>query len=186
MDVLVADTDMTDNRSKRIGTIFSKNRAKLVGFIQKRIQNIDVSEDMAQDVFYKFSNLEETIVSAEAWIYTVARNQIKDYFKKRKEAPLEPYLSDEDKELPALIADISNMPDALYAREMIWEELEDALAMLPDEQRDAFALHELENYSIKEIAELQRTSVGTVLSRKRYAVAFLRDRLNEFYQELNI
>jgi len=186
MDVLATDITMTEKKTTRLSSIFRKNKDKLVGFIQKRIGDIEVAQDLTQDVFYKLTNMLDTVDSVDAWMYTVARNQIKDYYKKKKESHIDDYLNDDELQLPGLVADISNMPDSLYSLEVVWEELETALQVLPESQREAFVLHELENFTVKEIAELQKVNVNTVLSRKRYAVAFLRERLNEFYKELNI
>ncbi len=71
----------------------------------------------------------------------------------------------------------------LYARSLVWTELADALEDLPDEQRDVFVMHELEGKSFKEIAELTGEPVNTLLSRKRYAVLYLREALQELYDD---
>ncbi|MES2390117.1 MAG: sigma factor-like helix-turn-helix DNA-binding protein, partial [Acidobacteriota bacterium] len=54
-----------------------------------------------------------------------------------------------------------------------------ALEELPQEQRDAFVGHELLGKSFKEMADETGVSVNTLLSRKRYAVLHLRERLRE-------
>ncbi len=187
MDAIAVDNTMTDKKASKLILIFKRNRDKLVGFIQKRIQDFEVAEDITQDIFYKLTNVIDTVESVDAWMYTVARNQIKDYYKKKKEQSINEYVNEDDEfQLPALVADISNMPDSLFTREAVWEELEHSLEELPALQREVFVMHELENFSIKQIAEFQNTSTNTVLSRKRYAVSFLREQLNDFYKELNI
>lgn len=187
MDALSPEATMTENKSTRLTAIFKNSRNKLVNFIQKRIQDFEVAEDMTQDVFYKLTNVYDKVNSVDVWMYAVARNQIKDYYKKKREQSLGDLVQDDGElQLPGLVADVSNMPDSLYTREAVWEELEFSLAELPDLQREVFVMHELENFSIKEIAEFQKVNTNTVLSRKRYAVAFLRERLNDFYKELNI
>jgi RNA polymerase sigma factor (sigma-70 family) len=72
-------------------------------------------------------------------------------------------------------------PEALYARSLLLDELEVALDELPDEQREVFIAHELEGRSFKEMAAETGVSVNTLLSRKRYAVLHLRERLQSFY-----
>ena len=74
-------------------------------------------------------------------------------------------------------------PDALYARRIIVEELTEAIDELPEKQREVFVMHEIEDKSFKEISELTGESVNTLLSRKRYAVLYLRKRLREMYTE---
>ena len=187
MDAIAVEKTMTDNKADKLIAIFKRNKDKLVGFIQKRIHDFEVAEDLTQDVFFKLTNVVDTVDSVDAWMYTVARNQIKDYYKKKRETSINEYVNEEDEpQLAGMVADMSNMPDSLYTREAVWEELEYSLGELPALQREVFVMHELENFSIKQIAAFQNTSTNTVLSRKRYAVAFLRERLNEFYKELNI
>src|SRR6185295_6952976 len=74
-------------------------------------------------------------------------------------------------------------PEALYARNLLLEELELALDELPDEQREVFVAHELEGRTFKEMAAETGVSVNTLLSRKRYAVLHLRERLQSVYDE---
>ena len=74
-------------------------------------------------------------------------------------------------------------PEALYFRNLLLDELELALDELPEEQREVFVAHELEGRSFKELAEETGVSVNTLLSRKRYAVLHLRERLQNIYDE---
>jgi len=74
-------------------------------------------------------------------------------------------------------------PEALYVRNVLLDELELALEELPDEQREVFVAHELEGRSFKEMAAASGVSVNTLLSRKRYAVLQLRERLRSIYNE---
>jgi DNA-directed RNA polymerase specialized sigma24 family protein len=60
----------------------------------------------------------------------------------------------------------------------------ESLQKLPKEQREVFIMHELEDKSFQEIAEITGANVNTLLSRKRYAVMFLREELASLYEEL--
>jgi RNA polymerase sigma factor (sigma-70 family) len=62
-------------------------------------------------------------------------------------------------------------------------ELELAVDELPEEQREVFVGHELEGRSFKAMAAETGVSVNTLLSRKRYAVRHLRERLQSIYDE---
>jgi RNA polymerase sigma factor (sigma-70 family) len=75
-------------------------------------------------------------------------------------------------------------PDAAYLREVLLEEIEDALDDLPEEQREIFIAHEIEGRSFKELSAETGLSVNTLLSRKHYAVVHLRERLRGIYDEL--
>jgi RNA polymerase sigma factor (sigma-70 family) len=66
---------------------------------------------------------------------------------------------------------------------VLLEELESAVAELPPDQREVFVGHELEGRSFKQMAAETGVSVNTLLSRKRYAVLHLRERLQTIYDE---
>ena len=55
---------------------------------------------------------------------------------------------------------------------------------LPEEQKEVYVLHEFENRSFKEISRITGENVNTLISRKRYAVLYLREKLNEMYKQL--
>jgi RNA polymerase sigma factor (sigma-70 family) len=76
-------------------------------------------------------------------------------------------------------------PEVLYARNVLLDELELAVDELPEEQREVFVAHELEGRSFKEMAAETGVSVNTLLSRKRYAVRHLRERLQTIHDEFS-
>jgi RNA polymerase sigma factor (sigma-70 family) len=122
-----------------------------------------------------------------AWLFRVARNRITDLFRKKRPAALgDPPAVSEGGEaflLEDLLPSPDAGPEAAYARSVLLDELDDALEELPEEQRDVFVAHEIEGRSFKELAEETGLSVNTLLSRKRYAVLHLRERLQEIYEE---
>ena len=124
---------------------------------------------------------------ASAWFYRVARNRIIDLFRKKKPESLNETISGEEGEdlhFEDLLPSLDAGPDAVYARTVLLEQLDDALDELPDEQREVFIAHEIEGRSFKELAEETGLSINTLLSRKRYAVLYLRERLQDIYDEL--
>ena len=84
-----------------------------------------------------------------------------------------------------LVADIDDNPDTMMERSLITEQIDLALSELPEEQRDVFIMHELENKSFKEISEITGIGVNTLISRKRYAVVYMREQLVDLYEDLN-
>jgi RNA polymerase sigma factor (sigma-70 family) len=121
------------------------------------------------------------------WLFRVARNRITDLFRKKKpESFSDAAVANGDDEL-LLLEDLLPSPDAgpdaLYARNVLLHELELALDELPEEQREVFVAHELEGRSFKDMAAESGVSVNTLLSRKRYAVLHLRQRLHTIYDE---
>ncbi len=163
-------------------------RKRLLDFIRKRVRNQTDAEDILQDVFYQLAtsySVTEPIEKMTAWLFTVARNKIIDWYRKRRPDALP--ASDDDPAAPLnleeILFDPRQNPDQVYARSMVWSELSEALDELPEEQRNVFVMHELEGRSFKEIAEITGEPLNTLLSRKRYAVLFLREQLQELYEE---
>jgi RNA polymerase sigma factor (sigma-70 family) len=121
------------------------------------------------------------------WLYRVARNRITDLFRKKKpESFSDATVEGEAGELLQLedmLPSPDAGPEALYVRNLLLDELELALDELPQEQRDVFVAHEIEGRSFKELSAETGVSVNTLLSRKRYAVLHLRERLKNIYDE---
>lgn len=168
-----------------------KERKRLLDFIRRRVGNDADAEDILQDVFYQFvaAMQLEPIERAASWLFRVAGSRVIDWYRRRKPVSLEMLntRNDSDEESFARIEDTMfndmDMPDAVYLRSTVWSLLADALDSLPPEQREVFILHELEGKSFKEIAEITGASVNTLLSRKRYAVLFLRKQLQGLYDD---
>jgi RNA polymerase sigma factor (sigma-70 family) len=148
------------------------------------------AEDILQDVFYALVEANRLLMPIEhvtGWLFGVARNRIIDLFRKtRPESFSDTVVADENDELLHL-EDVLPSPDAgpeaLYARGVLLDALELAIDELPQEQRDVFIAHELEGRSFKEMAAEKGVSVNTLLSRKRYAMLHLRERLKNIYDE---
>lgn len=168
-----------------------REQGRLLNFIRKSIPNEDDAEDILQDVFYQFTEayyLMKPIERVSSWLFTVARNKITDRFRKKKPltfAKVQKESEEGEKTVgfETTIKDNTPGPEQLFANKIILEELEEALEELPEEQKEAFVLHELEGRSFEEIAEMTGEKVNTLISRKRYAVLFLRDRLRDIYEE---
>lgn len=184
---------MTAKMNEKIGEAVRRERRGLLSFIRRRVPNEAEAEDILQDVFYQLTVAERMLQPVEqvtSWLFTVARNKIIDRYRKKKPdtftdlAPPGDEDGDAQLSLSDLLPDPGSGPEGEYLRTMIWEELEVALSELPDSQREVFEQHELEGKSFKEISEASGVSVNTLLSRKRYAVLHLRERLRGLYQEL--
>jgi RNA polymerase sigma factor (sigma-70 family) len=178
-----------DKNSHILETIRSYGKG-LMGFIRGKVKSDADAEDILQDVWYQFSAVinSEPIEQTGAWLYRVARNKIIDKHKKKSEKSLEDSFVDEDDEdipeLKAFMLVEANTPETEYLRNLFWEQLFYALNELPDEQKQVFIWHELEDIPFHEIAELSGENIATLVSRKRYAVLHLRKRLKQLYKEI--
>jgi RNA polymerase sigma factor (sigma-70 family) len=182
---------MALEQDQRISDAVKRERSRLRNFIRRRVPDPRDAEDILQDVFYELVEANRLLMPIEhitGWLFRVARNRITDLFrKKRPERFSDLAVADDNEELlpfEDLLPSADAGPEALYARHVLLEELEMAIDELPEEQRDVFVAHELEGRSFKEMAAATGVSVNTLLSRKRYAVRHLRERLQSIYDDL--
>jgi RNA polymerase sigma factor (sigma-70 family) len=182
---------MALEEDRRIADVVERERARLFGFIRRRVADPGDAEDVLQDVLFALVEANRLLMPIEhvtGWLFRVARNRITDLFrKKRPEGLGDTAAADEEDDmmrLDDLLPSPDAGPDAVYARGVLLRELELALLELPEEQRAVFVAHELEGRSFKEMAAATGTSVNTLLSRKRYAVLRLRERLRDVYDDL--
>jgi RNA polymerase sigma factor (sigma-70 family) len=176
-------------RDTRVLEAMAGQRERLLAFIRRRVGSDSQAEDILQDVFYQLLtsySVTEPLEKMTGWLFTVARNRIIDWYRKRR--PQDRALDGSLDGGPLTLADVlpsaAEGTDAGYDREMIAEELTEALEELPEKQRLVFVMHEIEGRSFNEIREITREPLNTLLSRKRYAVQFLRRRLEDLYREL--
>lgn len=188
MDDLASVTAMAENDS-RISEIIAAEGSRLRAFIRRRVPDTSDVEDILQEVFYRLVEANRLLMPIEhvtGWLFRVARNRITDLFRKNEPESFGEAIESEDGEmlqLDDLLPSPDAGPEALYIRHVLLEEIEYALAEIPDEQRDVFIAHELEGRSFKELSAETGVNVNTLLSRKRYAVLHLRERLQTIYDE---
>ncbi len=180
------------NEDQRITDVVARERPRLSNFIRRRVPDPRDAEDVLQDVFYELVEANRLLMPIEhvtGWLFRVARNRITDLFRKKKPESLSGSVANEDDggdflQLEDLLPSPDAGPEAIYARNLLLEELESAVDELPEEQRDVFLAHEIEGRSFKEISKDTGVSVNTLLSRKRYAVLRLRERLQAIHDEM--
>jgi len=168
---------MPREQDQRIADVVDREQSRLRNFIRRRVPDPRDAEDILQDVFYELVEANRLLMPIDhvaGWLFRVARNRITDLFRKKKPERLT---------LEDLLPSPDAGPEVLYARNVLLEALELAVDDLPAEQREVFVAHELEGRSFKEIAAETGVGVNTLLSRKRYAVRRLRERLQDVYDE---
>ena len=184
---------MTAEESRYISEVATRERGRLLNYIRKNIPVSEDAEDILQDVLFQFLKGFEDIRETEritSWLFAVARNRITDYFRKKKPENLgdKIILGREENGAPMMLEDIlpalTREPEDEMMREMIWTEIEQALDEMPEEQRKVFVWNEFEGMSFKEISRQTGEGINTLLSRKRYAIFFLRGKLEELYNQL--
>jgi RNA polymerase sigma factor (sigma-70 family) len=175
---------------REISEIVAQQRSRLRNFIRRRVPNPSDAEDIVQEVFYELVEANRLLMPIEhvtGWLFRVARNRIIDLLRKKKPQTFSDAAVQGEGGEMLYIEDLLPSPDAgpeaLYIRNVLHDALELAIDELPDDQRDVFVAHELEGRSFKEMAAATGVSVNTLLSRKRYAVLHLRERLQSVYDE---
>lgn len=189
MDEQPSITQMAEQDSP-LSHIVAKEGVGLRAFVRRRVANPADVEDIVQEVFYELVEANRLLMPIDhitAWLFRVARNRITDLFRKRRpELFSEAEREDEDGE-PLSLADLLPSPDAgpeaVAMRNLLLGELARALAELPKEQRDVFVAQELEGRSFRDLSAASGVNMNTLLSRKRYAVLYLRQRLQSIYDE---
>ena len=181
---------MALEQDQHISDVVKREQSRLRNFIRRRVPDPLDAEDILQDVFYRLVEANRLLMPIEhvtGWLFRVARNRITDLFRKKEPenfSEIEPV--DEGNELlqfEDLLPSPDAGPEAIYARRVLLDEMERALDELPQEQRAVFVAHEFEGRSFKELSAETGESVNTLLSRKRYAVLHLRERLRRGYDE---
>jgi RNA polymerase sigma factor (sigma-70 family) len=181
---------MADQANQNKTSTIKEYGKRLFGFIRGKVRSEEDAEDLLQDVWYQFSNLSNVneLESVSGWLYQVARNKVTDYYRKKRTSSLEDHAYENDegeinfKEI--LLMDDSDPADALF-KEIFWEELMAGLAELPENQREVFMLNEIEDMTLQQIADKNGENIKTIISRKGYAVKYLRGRLENLYKEFN-
>jgi RNA polymerase sigma factor (sigma-70 family) len=167
--------------------------ARLKAFINMRVSSEEDAEDILQDVFYQLveaDRLTKPIEELTAWLFTVTRNRITDWYRKKKPERLAEFNDkseswEESESLDALLDDQDEITsDFEYLSEEMWTRLQKALAELPPKQRMVFEMNELQGIPLNEIAKQTGDPVNTLISRKHYAVLHLRKRLKTIYNEM--
>ena len=187
-ETVTIPAEMTAEQKNNITRVINDYSRRLLGFIRKRVKNDADAQDILQDVFYQFIGNTSPIEQMSAWLFTVARNKITDRQRKHKPEALEDIFgageNDASFDWGEVFFDASDNPETEYLRSLFWEALDNALAELPAAQREVFVLNEIEGVPFKEIAERTGETINTLLSRKRYAVLHLRERLLVLKDEL--
>lgn len=181
--------DMAAERNKNISNTIKALSSRLFGFIRQRVANTEDAEDILQEVLYQFAGNTQPIEQATGWLYKVARNKITDNYRKHK-LPLADDIfgnidsADENYNWKEILLPSESTPESEYLRNIFWDELQAALDELPAEQRDVFIKYEIEGIPFKDLAIQTGEAVATLISRKRYAVLHLRERLQTLKDEI--
>lgn len=176
-------------QSDRLEEIYAEYSPKLLRYIRAQVSSVEDAEDILHDVFYQLARTPadagfSEISRMSSWLYRVARNSVLNFWRKRREVSIETVDVVCEDLARTLFCPPQETPDVTYLRSLVWDELEQALTALPPEQSEVFCLTVFDGIPVKEIAQATGVPVATLLSRKHYAVRFLRKRFHELYSSL--
>jgi RNA polymerase sigma factor (sigma-70 family) len=191
MQAALSEPLTLSQQDREISATVRTERARLLAYIRRWIADAAEAEDILQESLYELvlaHRMMQPVEQAGAWLVRVARNRIIDRFRRRgaREHRLEQRAGDSDAAdgaLADLLPAADAGPEAAAMRALLLAEIETALAQLPPEQREVFIAQELEGISFRELAQRLGVSINTLLSRKRYAVRFLRARLRTVWDD---
>lgn len=127
----------------------------LLGYIKKRVNNSEDAEDLTQEVFLKLSKTDiDSIKNVSNWVYTIAKNSITDYYRKKKVILEE--LNDHS---------IENDSDNGNAIKEMSSCIMTFIHQLPADYQDIKILSEIEGIPQKEIAQQLQLNYVTVRSK---------------------
>ena len=191
MDVILNLAMDKIKEKNTVSQTISKLGKQLFSFIKNKVNVVEDAEDILQEVWYQFSKLTDmdALENSSAWLYRVSQNKITDFYRKKKTDNLEDYTYENEhgesliKDI-LLLADGAN-PELAIFKELFWEELLKALNNLPENQRYVFIQNEIEDKTLQQIADETGENLKTIISRKGYAVKYLRKKLQPLYNDLN-
>jgi len=192
MDEALSKLRPMADQDQRISQVVNQERSRLLNFIRRRVPDPRDAEDILQDVFYELVEANRLLMPIDhitGWLFRVARNRIIDLFRKKKSVVFSDLgfadqgENEDSLHFEDLLPSPDAGPDAVYARGVLLAAFDLAISELPPEQREVFVAHEIEVRSFKEIAASTGVGMNTLLSRKRYAVLHLRERLQDIYDD---
>lgn len=172
-----------DGDEESLALLIERYFKLIYSFIFRSISNREEAEDLTQEVFLKaWSSIKrfDQQKSFKTWIYTIARNRVIDFLRKKKNTTISATV-DEDGEAQDILSTIADERISALAeleQQELNEELMGVLSKLSPEERMLVLLYHQEEMSFREIAEIFKESVDTVKSRHRRALIKLKKYLN--------
>lgn len=178
--LLVADYRDNGNAAA-IDRLVSKYGKSLLAYLCATTRNSSDADDVFQDTWLKAMKKIHYFKggSFKAWLTTIARNCIIDRSRrKRPSVSLNQEIGEDGAEIGDIIEDTSaKKPEAGLVSDERTARIREAVAALPDAQKEVFLLRTEQDLSFAEIAEMLKIPLNTALGRMHYAVTRLRKEL---------
>ena len=142
-----------------------------------------MSNDILQETFIKVFKVLKNGKYVEkgkflSWVLRISHNLVMDYFRNKKRSKII-----FEKDLNCLIANMNcgfeQKQKKMLSDETIRKVLSKMIDKLPHEQKEIVNLRFFQNYSFREIAEINNISINTALGRVRYSIINLKNEMKK-------
>jgi RNA polymerase sigma-70 factor (ECF subfamily) len=175
-----------DGDAAALGELVELHRRVLYGYIVNMVQGRDDADEIFQETWMKVIRKIHLYRDKNfgGWLIRIARNSVIDRVRRRRPVSSLDAETAAGTPLIELMAEKRELAASTAAAATdLRQRIEQAVATLPEEQREVFVLRTKAEMPFKEIARLQKTSINTALARMQYALKKLRDELSDQYAE---
>ena len=164
-------------------TLFLRHKQRIFNYINSKVIDIDVSNDILQETFIKVFNLVKTGKYNEQgkflpWVLRISHNLVMDHFRAIKRSKLN-YNNNMNQVFSKLYLEDSIKENNIISDNTLSKVLTEMIDQLPKSQKQIVKLRFYENLTFKEIAEINNISINTALGRIRYSINNLRKKMND-------
>jgi RNA polymerase sigma-70 factor (ECF subfamily) len=167
--------------------LVERYRRQLFSYILNMIGNTGEADEIFQEAWIKVIRKIGLYRHKNffGWLVRITHNVIIDSIRRRKpNVSLDAEAGDDGGSLANILPDRGQTPSENSENRNLGSVIAEAVALLPDQQKEVFLLRTKTELPFKEIAQIQGTSINTALARMQYALAKLREPLRECYDEL--
>ena len=166
-----------------LDSLFIMHKKRIFNYINSKIKDVDVSNDILQETFIKVFKVLKNGKYIEkgkflSWVLRISHNLVMDYFRNKKRSKII-----FEKDLNCLIANMNcgfeQKQKKMLSDETIRKVLSKMIDKLPHEQKEIVNLRFFQNYSFREIAEINNISINTALGRVRYSIINLKNEMKK-------
>lgn len=173
-------TEVAAGNIDAYGKIVARYRGRLYNFVFRFVGDRETAEDIVQETFLRaFRKRREyrAIANFSTWLFTIAGNLAKSELRRRKRWRLFSLHRDDESDTGIELPDETLRPDRVAESSLADDQIQDAIASLPDNYRQVILLRDVEGMAYQEIAEIVDCPVGTVKSRVNRARIKLQQKL---------
>ena len=173
-------------QTEALAELLERYRRPLFSFILRMVPSSADADEVFQEVWMRVIRkaADSRRDRFKGWVFRIAHNLLIDRARSRRPmASLdEPIGGDTEQTLAERVPSGGVAPNMAVEGRDLGRRIQAALAMLPPEQRQVFLLRTEGDVPFKDIARLQRVSINTALARMQYALAKMRQLLEEDYE----